>query len=55
MASRKKKESLSLGLNAMNHISRNCASVQDSIDFYCNVLDFVEIKRPRSFDFDGAW
>ncbi|KAF8034541.1 hypothetical protein BT93_C0761 [Corymbia citriodora subsp. variegata] len=32
-----------------------CRSVKESIDFYCNVLGFVPIRRPGSFDFDGAW
>ncbi|KAL5722947.1 Glyoxylase I 4 [Ranunculus cassubicifolius] len=30
-------------------------SVEKSLDFYTNVLGFIPIKRPGSFDFDGAW
>lgn len=44
-----------LPLVSLNHISLVCRSVQDSIDFYENVLGFVPIKRPGSFNFDGAW
>lgn len=44
-----------LALTALNHISRNCASVEDSVRFYARVLGFVQIKRPGAFDFDGAW
>nr|GFA54608.1 hypothetical protein [Tanacetum cinerariifolium] len=28
---------------------------ETAIDFYTNVLGFVPIRRPGSFDFDGAW
>ncbi|KAL2642197.1 hypothetical protein R1flu_009784 [Riccia fluitans] len=41
---------------------RNCVAVGGgeetcgtSKNFYENVLGFVQIKRPGSFDFDGAW
>ncbi|XP_057815044.1 glyoxylase I 4 [Cryptomeria japonica] len=44
-----------LPLVSLNHISLVCRSVQDSLDFYENVLGFVPIKRPGSFSFDGAW
>jgi len=44
-----------LPLTSLNHISLLCKSVEDSINFYENVLGFVPIKRPGSFDFDGAW
>jgi catechol 2,3-dioxygenase-like lactoylglutathione lyase family enzyme len=27
----------------------------ESIEFYENVLGFMPIKRPGSFDFSGAW
>jgi len=27
----------------------------ESIDFYQDVLGFVPIRRPGSFNFDGAW
>lgn len=32
-----------------------CRSHEESINFYQNVLGFVPIRRPGSFDFDGAW
>ncbi|KAI8544341.1 hypothetical protein RHMOL_Rhmol08G0288900 [Rhododendron molle] len=44
-----------LHLTSLNHISLICKSVEESIDFYMNVLGFVPIRRPDSFDFDGAW
>ncbi|KAK3219424.1 hypothetical protein Dsin_013394 [Dipteronia sinensis] len=44
-----------LHLTSLNHVSLICRSVEESIDFYQNVLGFVPIIRPRSFDFDGAW
>ncbi|KAL8139405.1 hypothetical protein V2J09_005426 [Rumex salicifolius] len=44
-----------LHLKSLNHISMVCRSVEESIDFYQNVLGFVPIRRPGSFDFSGAW
>lgn len=44
-----------LPLTSLNHISLVCRSVQRSLDFYRNVLGFVPVRRPGSFDFDGAW
>lgn len=44
-----------LPLVSVNHISLVCRSVEDSMDFYENVLGFFPIKRPGSFNFDGAW
>eukprot|EP01018_Ginkgo_biloba_P001153 Gb_05165 [translate_table: standard] len=44
-----------LPLSSLNHISLVCRSVQDSLDFYEEVLGFIPIKRPGSFNFDGAW
>ncbi|KAH7282722.1 hypothetical protein KP509_35G045100 [Ceratopteris richardii] len=44
-----------LPISAVNHISLLCTSVTKSVEFYERVLGFVPIKRPRSFDFDGAW
>ncbi|XP_023548575.1 uncharacterized protein LOC111807198 [Cucurbita pepo subsp. pepo] len=44
-----------LHLKSLNHISLLCRSVEESIDFYQNVLGFFPIRRPGSFDFDGAW
>ena len=42
-------------LKSVNHISLVCRSVEKSLDFYQNVLGFFSIRRPGSFDFDGAW
>lgn len=44
-----------LPLTSLNHISLVCKSVEAAMDFYENVLGFVPIMRPGSFDFDGAW
>ncbi|XP_021890801.1 uncharacterized protein LOC110809316 [Carica papaya] len=40
---------------SLNHVSRLCRNVKDSIDFYTKVLGFVVVERPQTFDFDGAW
>ncbi|KAK1302669.1 hypothetical protein QJS10_CPB12g00537 [Acorus calamus] len=45
----------SLPLLSLNHVSFVCKSVIDSVKFYQEVLGFVLIKRPSSFDFEGAW
>lgn len=44
-----------LSLRSLNHISLGCRSVEVSIEFYQKVLGFIPIKRPGSFDFQGAW
>ncbi|RLM97875.1 uncharacterized protein C2845_PM06G05670 [Panicum miliaceum] len=44
-----------LPLASLNHISIVCRSVEESLRFYTDVLGFVPIRRPGSFDFDGAW
>ncbi|XP_058728926.1 glyoxylase I 4-like [Vicia villosa] len=44
-----------LHLKSVNHISLICRSVEESMDFYLNVLGFFPIRRPGSFNFDGAW
>lgn len=44
-----------LHLKSVNHISLICRSVEESMDFYQNVLGFFPIRRPGSFNFDGAW
>ncbi|KAI4381753.1 hypothetical protein MLD38_007798 [Melastoma candidum] len=44
-----------LPLLSLNHISLLCRSVRESARFYEHVLGFVLIKRPSSFDFNGAW
>ncbi|KAG4114681.1 hypothetical protein ERO13_D12G060900v2 [Gossypium hirsutum] len=44
-----------LPLLSLNHVSLLCRSVWDSVRFYEDVLGFVSIKRPSSFNFNGAW
>ncbi|XP_016475857.1 glyoxylase I 4-like [Nicotiana tabacum] len=44
-----------LHLKSLNHISVVCRSVEKSLDFYQNILGFFPIRRPGSFNFDGAW
>ncbi|CAK8574650.1 unnamed protein product [Lathyrus sativus] len=44
-----------LHLKSVNHISLVCRSAEESMDFYQNVLGFFPIRRPGSFNFDGAW
>ncbi|KAM0040404.1 putative glyoxalase/Bleomycin resistance protein/Dihydroxybiphenyl dioxygenase [Helianthus debilis subsp. tardiflorus] len=40
---------------SLNHVSYVCRSVPASVKFYTDVLGFVLIRRPSSFDFEGAW
>ncbi|MFS7946405.1 putative glyoxalase/Bleomycin resistance protein/Dihydroxybiphenyl dioxygenase [Helianthus anomalus] len=40
---------------SLNHVSYVCRSVPTSVKFYTEVLGFVLIRRPSSFDFEGAW
>lgn len=42
-------------LMALNHVSRLCRNVEESMNFYTKVLGFVLIERPRALDFNGAW
>ncbi|KAG2696377.1 hypothetical protein I3843_07G055400 [Carya illinoinensis] len=44
-----------LPLLSLNHVSLMCRSVWDSVRFYEDILGFVLIKRPSSFNFNGAW
>ena len=44
-----------LPLLSLNHVSLLCRSVWDSVRFYEDILGFVLIKRPSSFNFNGAW
>lgn len=44
-----------LPLLSLNHVSLLCRSVWESMRFYEDVLGFVPIKRPSSFNFTGAW
>ncbi|XP_031280939.1 uncharacterized protein LOC116139400 [Pistacia vera] len=43
-----------LRLRSLNYVSFVCRSLEKSLNFYQNVLGFVRIKRPGSFDFTGA-
>ncbi|KAI3861537.1 hypothetical protein MKW98_000489 [Papaver atlanticum] len=44
-----------LPLLSLNHVSYLCKSVAKSAKFYQDVLGFVLIRRPSSFQFEGAW
>ncbi|GLJ05655.1 hypothetical protein SUGI_0022350 [Cryptomeria japonica] len=44
-----------LPITSVNHISLVCKSLEDSINFYQNLLGFSQVKRPGAFDFNGAW
>uniref|UniRef100_A0A6M2EK36 VOC domain-containing protein n=1 Tax=Populus davidiana TaxID=266767 RepID=A0A6M2EK36_9ROSI len=44
-----------LPLLSLNHVSLMCRSVWASARFYEDVLGFALIKRPSSFNFNGAW
>ncbi|KAL4556138.1 hypothetical protein LXL04_038781 [Taraxacum kok-saghyz] len=44
-----------LPLLSLNHVSFICKSVSRSVKFYEEVLGFLLIRRPSSFDFEGAW
>ncbi|KAJ9561412.1 hypothetical protein OSB04_006572 [Centaurea solstitialis] len=48
-------EEHALPLLSLNHVSFVCRSVPASVKFYNEVLGFVLIRRPSSFDFEGAW
>ncbi|KAK9165266.1 hypothetical protein Scep_000457 [Stephania cephalantha] len=45
----------SLPLLSLNHVSFLCKSVVESVKFYQEVLGFILIRRPSSFNFEGAW
>lgn len=45
----------SLPIKHLNHISLVCKDLVQSVAFYRDVLGFVEIRRPQSFDFEGSW
>jgi hypothetical protein len=46
-----------LSLRSINHISKVCSSVEASVAFYRDVLGFILVKRPQSFNdsFQGCW
>nr|GMD29720.1 lactoylglutathione lyase [Ipomoea batatas] len=53
---RRKEEDDETPSMALNHVSRLCRSVKESVDFYTKVLGLVVVERPPAFDgFDGAW
>ena len=39
----------------LDHIAVIVTDVRRALDFYAGVLGLVEIPRPESFDFPGAW
>ncbi|KAM3306286.1 glyoxylase I 4 [Capsicum chacoense] len=44
-----------LPLLSLNHVSLLVKNVWNSVRFYEDVLGFCLIKRPSSFNFNGAW
>ncbi|KAJ8615314.1 hypothetical protein MRB53_034686 [Persea americana] len=52
---RAENEASSLPLLSLNHVSFVCKSVTRTARFYEEVLGFMLIKRPSSFNFKGAW
>jgi len=52
---REEKEENAPPLMALNHVSRLCRNLKESIDFYTKVLGFVETERPQALDVEGAW
>lgn len=51
---KKKSDESRAPLMALNHVSRLCRDVKKSLEFYTNVLGFVETELPPSLGFDGA-
>ena len=43
-----------LPVTALNHLGIATRKLQESKDFYCQVLGFREVERPN-FNFAGAW
>lgn len=50
-------EAKHLSLRSVNHISKVCSCLAASVAFYRDVLGFIVVKRPSSFDqsFEGCW
>lgn len=44
-----------LRLTSLNHVSLLCRSMEESMNFYQNVLGFCPVRRPESLNFEGAW
>ncbi|CAI5978749.1 unnamed protein product, partial [Closterium sp. NIES-64] len=44
-----------LPLTSLNHVSIHCSNVEQSVNFYCDVMGFVPVRRPDCLNFDGAW
>lgn len=42
-------------LRCLNHISRVCSDLDATEAFYSDLLGFVRVRRPASFDFEGRW
>jgi glyoxylase I family protein len=40
---------------AMHHVTVNIVDLTAAKAFYGDVLELIEVPRPRSFDFPGAW
>ena len=43
-----------LPIIGLHHIARVTRHLDDTLDFYCNVLGFQQLRRPP-FSFRGAW
>lgn len=54
MASAESKQLPSL-LRSLNHVSRVVSDVQQTTQFYQDLLGFIPIRRPGGLTFDGAW
>ena len=48
-------EACPLPISSISHLSRVVRDVEKSSAFYTNVLGFVPVRRPSSFDFEGSW
>ena len=44
-----------LPISSISHLSRVVKDVEKSSAFYTNVLGFVPVRRPSSFEFEGSW
>ncbi|CAI5472092.1 unnamed protein product [Closterium sp. Yama58-4] len=52
---KKSARSRPLPLTSLNHVSIHCSNVEQSVNFYCDVMGFVPVRRPDCLNFDGAW
>ena len=44
-----------LPISSISHLSRVVKEVEKTSAFYANVLGFVPVRRPSSFEFEGSW